>query len=404
MIKRLTNNWLAKITCLLLALGIWIYVTAGVAKVANFPGSINIEEKGVMASLVAVKNANQVELKILADSNTWKKLSSQSFIASVDLGNLGEGTHDLPVQVISLVPDVQIMEIMPAKILVSLETIENKTVSVEAKIDGNAADGYTYGTIKFDPERVDVSGPRSVIEQITAALASINLNGEEKSFSRQVTLKAYDQNAQEHNNISFNPKDVKLDLAIIKAGQTKTVGIKVKTEGNPASGYWISQISTDPDSVAINGSSNILSETNYLETDPINIDGIYQNKTIKTSLYLPNGISLVDNNSKNISLTLSVSATDTSKETSIGFDYINLASNLKVSKVDPNSLKAIISGSSEKLANFDAALAKVNLDLASYNQVGIYSLDITNNSFSLPEGVKAITYLPSSIRITLENK
>ena len=136
MINLFTNNLTAKIICLLLAFSFWTYVVSGEAKVDNFPGSLAIEVKNRPENLVVVKDVNEVEIRIMAERGVWQKLSSGSFEAYIDLSGLSQGTHDVAVNVRSSVDEVQIVEVKPAKILVSMEPVVHKTIEVKSKTEG----------------------------------------------------------------------------------------------------------------------------------------------------------------------------------------------------------------------------------------------------------------------------
>jgi len=85
MIKLLTKNLWIKLFCLLAAILLWVYVAAGQSAVGKFPGNIEIRAINVPSGLVAIFDNQSVEIKIMADSATWRKLSADSFTAYVDL-------------------------------------------------------------------------------------------------------------------------------------------------------------------------------------------------------------------------------------------------------------------------------------------------------------------------------
>lgn len=395
---------MAKIVCLVIATGFWIFIISQEAKIDNFPGSIALEIKNLPENLVVVKDVDGVEIKIVADRSIWKKLSSSSFKANLDISGLTQGTHEIPVNVSSNVADVQIVEIKPAKITVSLEPIVSKTVPVKEKVEGDPAENMMVKNVKFDINNVDISGPQSVLEKISQVYAMITLDNEDASLTKKVPLKALNDKNEEYTNINFSPSEVEANITISKAAQTKSIGIKVNTEGKVASGYWISQINCDPSLVTISGPASNLSNTNYLETQKINIEGLSSSKIQLISIELPEGISLSDNQNKEISVEIKLSNIESSKQAIVGFNYLNLTNSLKVNSIEPTSINVVFTGSQEKLVNFNSDQIKVNLDLSSYNQAGTYAIDLKEDMITKPEGVGIATFIPSSIRIIFSNK
>lgn len=398
-----SNNYQAKLICILLAFGLWTYVVAGESKADIFPGKIPLEIKNAPENYIVVKDSSQVEVKVVADKGIWKKLSSQSFRASIDLAGLNQGTHEVAITAYSTVYGVQVVEIKPVKVLVSLETTANKSVKVETKIEGNAAEGMVASDIDLSQDSVDIMGPKSIIEQIDSALALVKLNNEDKDFSKNISLKSLDPNGNDYENIKFIPEEVEAKIKISRAAQSKSVGIKVNLKGVLSSGYWISEINTIPSSFNITGSSSSLSQVKYLETKEINIDGLNQNKNEKVELIVPSGLNLVDSEAK-INVEIKLSQQESTRELSSGFIYNNLNSALKVANLDPASLKLLVYGPVNVFNSLDNSKIKANLDLANYNQPGSYAIDLKESFFNLPSELKVNNFLPSSIRITLENK
>src|SRR3989344_587048 len=104
--RALFRNFPAKIVCLTLALGLWIYVGTGQAKIGNFPGRIPLEIRSVPQGLVAVTDIEAVSIKIVAGATIWKTLGAGSFSASIDLTGAQEGTLEVPVKVTTNVEGV----------------------------------------------------------------------------------------------------------------------------------------------------------------------------------------------------------------------------------------------------------------------------------------------------------
>lgn len=404
MFRILSHNFLIKIICLMLATGLWIYVANKDAKVDTFPGSIPLKVRNAPQNLVVVKDVSNVSLRVVAEKGVWNKLSSDSFEAYIDLSGLNEGVHELPINAKSNVDGVQIVEIKPDKVMVRLEILTSKTIPVELKIEGSAAEGYTTGDAQISPQEVDVSGAKSVIDQISQAVATIKLNNESDKIEKAVPVFSYDSESIKIENVAFKPSEVQIILPIIRGGTTKTVGITVNLTGAPKSGYWVNDITVSPSTVLISGEASKLNQIDYIETLPINIDGSDSDQKQKISLDLPNGISLIDQAKDQVNVEIKISAIASQKEVVSSFNYQNLANNLSVTGIDPNSVKVLVSGSSDILGTLDSNKVMLNLDLAKYNSVGTYAIDIAKNNFSIPDGIQIISIVPSSIRVTLGNK
>lgn len=403
MIKILTNNWKAKIVCILIAVGFWTYVASNQAKVDNFPGGAQLELTNTPEGMVAITDVDKIDLKIVAERGIWNKLTSDNIHATVNLSNLSQGTHELSINVTTNTPGVQIVDYIPKTALIRLEPKATKNIPVTVKIEGDAAEGLMAGVSTIVPEQVEISGAKSVIDKILEATATIRLNGETADLTKNVKVEALNSENTAITGVSFNPETVKVTIPIIKAGTTKTVGIKVKTIGNLVSGFWISNLSTTPSTVTINGASSLIRSVNYIETKELNIDGLSSSIAKTIDLNIPAGISIIDQVSE-VRVNLEISSVSSSKQISAQISPQNISPNIKINSLDPNTISVNLSGATADLDKANSDSIKLNLDFAKYDSPGIYSFDITNTMFSVPNGVTIISFVPSSIKVNLVNK
>lgn len=397
------KDWPIKIICLFISLGIWIYVGSSQAQIGNFPGKIPLELKNSPEGLMAVMDVDSVSVKIVAASNVWKKLAADSFSAWVDLDGLEEGTYDVPIEVSSKVEEVQVVEINPAKIFIRLEKIDQKEVPIILQVEGKPADGFVVGDWKIKPARVNVAGATSVVSKIMEATAKVYLSGEKDTIQRIARVVALDSNSNEIKNLTFNPPEVEVELPLVQASSAKTVGIKVTTIGQPAQGYWVSQIETIPSSVAITASASLISQISFIETKEIDINGINKPKEYTTPLKPNTGVTILDEINL-VKVKVVVAPLSTTRQFQTGFSWKNLNPNLKVVSSDPSAVTVVLSGSTFELSNITAKDITINLDLGQYNYAGTYSIDISRDDFVLPSGISFSSVVPSAINVRLEAK
>ncbi len=404
--KIITKNLWIKIFCLLAAAGLWLYIASGQNSVGKFPGSITVRAINVPAGLVATYDIKTVNIKVMGDSSVWRKLSSDTFSAYVDLSAHSEGTYELPVNVVSSVQGVQIVEKDPEKIFVSLEPVISKKVNVNKKIEGSAGEGLVAGNIDLDPTEVDAKGPKSLIDKLTEATATINLNGETDNFTKTVSVVAYDENGDPENNIEFVPAEVKASVSIVKASNNKTVGIKVLTSGSPKSGYFVSDISTTPATVDITGPADILVKTSYAETFSVDIGGASLDMEKSVSLNLKDGIALQAGTTPKILVKIKFSRADISKEMTANITAKNLDSSYYLSSVNPIQINVTCSGPADLIANLKNSDVNLALDFADKRILSgaVYNFELSAKNFSVPDGVSVSSIVPSSVSVAVDKK
>lgn len=400
--QKIFQNFPAKIGSILIAILIWIYVGSGLAQIDTFPGKIPIDFKNTSPGLVAVTDTNSVSLKIVAAANLWKNLNIESFSASVDLSGFSEGTYELPIRVNSNVSNVQIVESDPAKILVRLEKIVEKEVPIVLQVEGKAATGFVVGDWKLKPDRVKVSGANSELAKILEATAKLTLAGEKDDLQRILKVVALDSTGNELRNLSFQPTEVEAQVPLVQASSAKTVGIKVVTTGQPADGFWVSGIETQPPQVAITASSSLINEISFIQTKEININGLSTTKEFTVMLQPVVGVNVLDDISL-IKAKIVISPITSTRQFQTGFNWKNLNSNIKVASTDPSFVTLVLAGSTYDLSQLKTKDVAINIDLAAYSQSGTYSIDISRSNVSLPSGISFSSVVPSVINVKLEN-
>ncbi len=400
MFKRITNNLTVKLICFSLAAFLWIYVTAGQNSVGKFPSSLKIKTINVSAGLVAIYDNKTVEIKIMAEPRVWKSLSSSSFSAYVDTSSLTAGTYELPVNVVSSVPGVQVVERNPDKIFVTLEPIITKKVGISKKIEGSAGDGLIAGTVEFEPSQVEASGPKSLIESLTEATATISLNGETSNVKKTVPIIALDEKGDTINSIQFVPSEVVANITIVKASNNKTVGIKVKTTGTPKTGYYVSNIATVPGTIDITGPQSAIADLNYIETHTIDIDNISSNTEQEVLLKTPSGVALQAGSPSKVLIRITVSPVETSREITAKVKYEKDAA-IEVESMDPGQVRVVVSGPAELISTLTPNDVILTFDLKGKEE-GIERYTLSAANFTVPNGVTIVSILPSSIKITLK--
>lgn len=395
-----TKNILIKIICLSAATFLWLYVALAQNNTAKLPGTIPIKAFNSRQSLIAVYDIKSVEIKITADSSNWKNLSADSFSAYVDLSGYSAGTFEVPVNVVSSVSGVQVIEKTPDKILVSLEPVTSKEVSISKKIEGSAADGMTVGSVIFSPTKVSIQGAKSAIENISEVIAPIQLNGESDDFERNVSL-ALPENKAGQSIVNISPPETLAQISIIKGSGVKTVGVKVNVTGNPQSSYYISDIKVTPSVVDIAGLSGIVSETKYLETASVDVSNITAALTKEVQLSLPDGVYLSGKASTSVQVEIKLAEANGIQEISTSnFNLLN-ANGSSIITSTPAEIKIRFTTTASLAGVIRPDDFRISLDLSKKNPTpnGSCTFDVTKDMISAPAGVLILEIIPSSLLI-----
>jgi len=401
--KIITKNLWAKLLCLLAAFLLWLWVASSQNTIAKFPGTLTIKASNTPANLVPIFDTDEVSVKILAEPSVWQQLSVETFTAEINLTGLTAGTHQVPVNVTSSISGVQIVDQNPSSILVTLEPLAIKTVKVSERIDGSAADGMVPGDIAFSPDTVQIKGAKSVVADINEVVATVTLSGQDADFTANINPHVLDEKGQQINDITVSPDSVQAQVSVVKGSNTKTVGVKVQVNGVPADNYYISNITSTPGAIDISGVRSTVLATSYLSTQPIDVTGATSDITKDISLSVPSGLTILNNNSTKIHVTISISPTETSKT----FNLTNFkvsSGNYKIVSTDPGSISVVCAGSLDQLNSLGDKDFTVLLDLTTNqpDSSGISNLVLSKTNIQVPAGITVVSISTPALKVRVQ--
>lgn len=354
------NSW-PKFISFFLAVFLWIIVNAGVQRASTFPGGIPIQLDNKPTGLVAILDNTEVKITLVAERALWQRFTANSFRASIDLEETKPGVIDKQIIVSSRIPGVQITKIEPERVLVRLEPLENKTVPVNIKIDGQAADGFVPSDIILLPTQITASGPNSELDQLERVTANLILGGDEKeSFSRKVTLRAAVA-GRDLESTTLNPAEITAQVSIVRATDIKNLGVLLKTSGALSSGFAIKKLNLIPSVITVSGDPKILANLPNLSTRDISLSTIDQNTEIAIPIVVPEGVKLVNPENKHVSVTIELEPIFTVKTATVGVNLSGLRSGLKTKKIDPSLVKVELKGPVDVINNLNLAELKFDL-------------------------------------------
>lgn len=145
---------------------------------------------------VTSSSPSQVKLKVQGPEDVLRELRiaastrSGDLVAYADLSTFREGGVQIAQLKVRGLPDeVNLREIEPATVRVTLDPIDTKRVDVEPRLIGSVPDGYKLTSAYVEPESVVLRGPKNLLETIEeVATTTVSLNNRTESFSRPVEV------------------------------------------------------------------------------------------------------------------------------------------------------------------------------------------------------------------------
>lgn len=290
MIKK--ENLFPKIIAVLIAIALWFYVTSeqnpNVSQtVQNVPLKVQNLGSGLAVTDISTQT---VTLRVRGRTGILSNLDNNTAEAFVNLEGVQPGKRTLPVEV-TIPTNLEIIEIIPDKVKVTIEPVVKKALPIQAELHGNTSPGMAPLPPTLLPDRVSVQGAASLIKKAQTARISLNVDKLSAETTEITDVKIFDINGQEVIGLSIRPQRIK---AVIPVVPTKTVPIDLRTTGTPAAGYKLVSTELRPTTVTLKGRPEDMANLTKVSNVPVDLNGATGNFTVQLALNLPTGVYLAD--------------------------------------------------------------------------------------------------------------
>jgi YbbR domain-containing protein len=387
----------------ILAVIVWISaVSASNPDVEKtYPAPIPIEIIGQNPSLVPVGDvAKSVTLSLRAPQSVMDKLIGNPDLIHVfaDLSGLDSGTHQVPLQVQIDARPVKVVKVDQPDLGLTLEPLTSRVVKVELTINGEPAIGYKLGEPEIDPAEVVVSGPRSLMDQITNVISQVNVSNARQNVETSVQPVPVNSRKQPVNGVNLTPDTVQVAVPVTQQGGYRDLAVKAVVTGQVASGYRLTNITVTPPVVTAYSSDpdQVIALPGFVETQPLDLNNAERNIETRLALVLPKGVVIVGEQSVLVQATVSPimsSVTISNKPV----ELLGLDPRFST-QISPATVDIILSGPLPLLDQLTTNDVRVFIDLTGLG-IGTHQLD-PQVEILIPE-ISVESVNPTSIEVVI---
>ena len=374
-----TNNLVLKISSLAVAFLVWIIVvnvsnpivTRNISVPLNVVNANIITDAGKTYSLMG---ANSVTVSYEVRSRDQSRISASDFNASIDLGDMYDITGAVPIAVeVVNNKDLIIGAVAskPSIVRVSIEDLQRKEFTLTTKITGTPSDGFSVGEVKLDKTNVVVTGPVSVIGQISQIGVEIDVTGLDSDESGRAELKYFDANGNafviSDNRVSKSFDNVGYSLVMLNG---RTLALNFDVGGTAAQGYKFTGAESTTKSIQVRGQPEVLEglDSITVPASALSVEGATGdvNVTVDIKNFLPANVTAVGDTKVNV--TLKVEALD-KKSLTLTVNDLNIvgAKPGAATNIVPEKITVVVSGLSANLESVTNADLKATLDVSEMN-------------------------------------
>lgn len=305
--KFIDNPWLLRITALILAILLFFTVKPESNDKTQNTVSGTKEETLEMPLTVRYDNSNfvvtgepeTVSVKLKGPIGILLPVkNSKNFETYIDLKNKTIGTHKVKVRISGL-SDKLDYTIEPSSVTVQIEERVSKQVKVEPQItQQQLATGHYVVAAAAAPQTVTVTGASEDVNKIAYVKAIVPGSDIEKSFDRDVRVKAFDA-SWNALDVTFSPRTVHVTVDV--GEYNKTVPLVVKQKGEPANGVNISSMKPEQSTITLYGPKQ---QVETIENLTLNVDvsDVTASTTKAVDVVLPTGVTYASTAKVNVAI------------------------------------------------------------------------------------------------------
>ena len=201
----------------------------------------------------------------------------------------------------------KVTSITPSTITVDVEKYKMRpSIPLSAKLSKPEPEGYYFDSISVLPNLLTISGPESIVNEVSYARAYIDtdeISWIEGEDYRAFKFKLYNKSGEEidSSRLSITSSNIETDSVVVSYNilpkKTFSTQDLFTVTGIPCNGYKISDVRIIPESITVTDISDVLDSMDSLiiDKDKINITGAKESVTSEVHVIKPTDDAVLSN-------------------------------------------------------------------------------------------------------------
>ncbi len=272
-----------KIFSLLAAVLLWSYLISsdptitrdktisGVEITTSGLSVLNSRELALLTDPAALPG--DIRVRVSVPQAEYSRVSADTVRVELDLSQIRQ-TGRQEVELIGISNYGEVIQVIPSRIEIVIEKLDTRTVPVNVQLTGKTDDsGYWYTVSRTNPVSINVSGPSSLVAQVSSAYVTVDVTGLTQNYTWSAPVTLRDRSGaslpqiltKSSSSVAVGVSTYPIkEVAVSASIDTATVGVMPE-------GYSISHIKVQPDIITVAASEELLEELDELTFTPIDI-------------------------------------------------------------------------------------------------------------------------------------
>jgi YbbR domain-containing protein len=394
-LRFIVHNWPLKLA----AIGLATLLYGGLVlsqTTQDFTGNVPIEISNAASDLIVLSNPGSVtRVRYVAPPDLGLRIDSSTFKATVDLSRAVPSgdrvTFDVAVEAVD--PRIQVLDFEPRAIVLTVDRVAARVVPIRAVL-GPVPSGLDIGDPTLDATTATVTGPESIVANVTEVQARVAVDGSGIDINQQVTLLPVDANGEVLTPVDVAPAEVRVKVPVFTDRRSKSLPVTPTVVGTPAAGFEIESVTVDPLVVSVEGDANDLAGLDRADTAPISVSGASSAVTRTVELALPDGVQAVGRTT--VTVTISLRPVTGTRTFEAGLQLVGARPDLEY-QLSTDRILVTIGGSVADLDRLSGVTIVLTVDVTGLD-VGTQSVAVSAN---LATGLTLIGASPNPIIVTI---
>jgi len=395
----LTRNAIWFLASLLLSSFVWIIAITEDAQERRF-AAIPVQFEFDEGLIITDQPTRNVRVNVRAPQDVLGLLTNEDIVVQANLNSLGPGTHTIELEPI-ISRRLALADTQPRQVTVTLEELLSQQVNVSYEITDPPPLDFDNSDPIFSESQVMITGPRSAVQEVVAAVAEFDLSDQQETLEQVVRLSPIDVDGNVIDDVTLNPQNVTATIEMRRRDNVTRIAVSPDIDFSTLEeGYVISgPILYDPPSVFVYGTPEDLENLpSTLDTDLIDLTGRTNDFEIKVPVLLPDALtSLRVDGDQIVNVSLVIDAQTTNRQLD---DVLVIANGLGAGldiQISPEEASVVITGAVPILDDLSTDDISITIDVSNLDP-GVYDLDAIA---IVSADVQSADVLPPTIQVTI---
>ncbi len=405
----MTHNFAYKLLSILIALGLWSYVLYANPSITRektlssvditVSGQSVLSSRGLALATDIASALSSARVTVRVSQSAYPLVSTDNVHVEMDLSVLRK-TGKQTVRLRGTSTYGTVTQVWPESMEVDVEKLDQRYVPVNPKFTGTQANGYWYNFSRVNPSQITITGPTSLVQQVSFAQVNVDVTGRiaaGSSVEQLHLLDAHGDPVEADYALSSSASSVTVTVDIYPTKQIEvTAPTGESVEGSVRRGYTLESIEVNPGTVMVAADQSLLDTLDHLSIEPIDVSGADRSFTQIVNISMLKDIKYLS--SDQVSATVNIVEQElTRRYTNLEASLTGLANGLHANWTSPR-LEVKLVGPYSQMQSLSKNDLVIWADLTNYG-IGVYDVPIQVSVDNYPD--LNITVNPATVRVTL---